>query len=190
MLVLFLLYNKYMKQLTKQEINFVKETGFTPTVFQCDEYHRTIFTNERVSRKNRQAYSEQYYKLAADYAKLQYNIDLDVFINKNIGEKLDDSDVISLEYVATYLFYCFFTKDELEKLTDKDATEFLQDYRYFSGFRKWYDGNLIYVNEAIEVYNGERVFYLQDDGNVWHIRKDELATNSYAARRVLENPIL
>ena len=34
-----------MKKLTKTEINFIKETGWTPAVEQCDEWERTIFVN-------------------------------------------------------------------------------------------------------------------------------------------------
>ena len=34
-----------MKKLTKNEINFIKETGWTPAVEQCDEWERTIFVN-------------------------------------------------------------------------------------------------------------------------------------------------
>ena len=37
-----------MKQLSSNEIKFVKETHFTPTVDQCGEYYRTIFTDEKV----------------------------------------------------------------------------------------------------------------------------------------------
>lgn len=186
-----------MKQLTRNEIKFVKETGFTPTVYQCDEYYRTIFTDEHIDisdkdyASKKEAYSEKWYKVASDYAKEKYGIDLNVFIDKNISIENDDYDGISLEYVATYLFYCFFTKDELEKLTDKEATEFLKNYRYYCGFRKWDNGNLTYVQEAIEAYNGDRLFYLQDDGNVWNTRQTNINNNSYFKDKViLVKPIL
>ena len=184
-----------MKQLTTKEIQFVKDTKFTPTVGQCGEYYRTIFTDEKVEYGDnyparREAYDEKWYKVVSDYAKEHYGIDLDAFIAKNNNIENDDYDGISLEYVATYLFYCFFTKEELEKLTDEEATEFLKDYRYYGGFRKWDGGNLTYVQEAIEAYNGLRLFYLQDDGNIWNIRKDEIYPDSWAAKHILNEPIL
>ena len=154
-----------MKQLTKEEIKFVQETGFTPTVFQCNEYHRTPFKD-----------FEEACKVAQD----KYNIDLDEFLSKNISIDLDDSDGISLEYVATYLFYCFFTKEELEQLTPIKALEWLQDYRYFCGFRKW-DEQLAFseVQEAIEIHNGTRVLYLESDGNVWNWEKEDFENNEH-----------
>ena len=186
-----------MKQLTAKEIQFVKDTHFTPTVDQCAEWYRTIFTDEQIDisdkdyASKREAYSEKWYKVAYDYAKEKYGIDLDAFITKNNNIENDDYDGISLEYVATYLFYCFFTKEELENLTDKEATEFLKDYRYYGGFRKWDGGNLTYVQEAIEAYEGTRIFYLQDDGNVWNTEVENIKDNHYFDDKViLVRPIL
>ena len=189
-----------MKQLTDKEIKFVKETGFTPTVWQCSEWNRTIFTDEKFncsghSFKDRDEYNDKWFSVASDYAKEKYGFDLTTFLNKNLGIDLNDSDGISIEFVATYLLYCFFTKEELENLSNQKALDFLQDYRYYFGFRKWYVGDMHYrmpyIDEAIEVYNGERVFYLQDDGNVWNTRRDEISGNSYFDDKViLEEPIL
>ena len=148
-----------MRSLTKDEIRFVKETHFTPTVYQCDEYDKTPFKD---------------FDEAADVAKNNYNIDLKEFIDKNLNIYNDDSDYISLEFTATYLFYCFFTKDELKKLTDEEATKFLKDYRYYNGFRKWDSDNLRFVQEAIESYDGKRVFYLVDGTNVWNVEADAI----------------
>ena len=93
-----------------------------------------------------------------------YNIDT-IDLYKKFTE---ESDAISLEYEATYLFYTFFTKEELEKLTDEEATKWLKDFQYFSGYRKWDGGNLVYVNEALEVYAGTREFYEEQDGEIWN----------------------
>lgn len=177
-----------MKQLTLNEIKFVKETGFTPTVLQCAEWYRTIFTDEKCEfgdnyPERREEYEEKWYKVASDYAQEKYGVNLDEFISKNLSIDLDDSDGISIEFVATYLLYCFFTKEELENLSNQKALDFLQDYRYYGGFRKWYVGDMPYrmpyIEEAIEVYNDERVFYLQDDGNVWNTKKEEISGNDY-----------
>ena len=56
-------------------------------------------------------------------------------------------------------------------MTDETATKWLKDFQYYFGYRKWDGGNLQYVNEAIEVYNGDRVFYLDGD-EVWNIEAD------------------
>ena len=179
-----------MKQLTAKEIQFVKDTHFTPTVDQCAEWYRTIFTNEHIDindkdyASKREAYSKKWYKVAYDYAKEKYGIDLEKFLAKNIGEDVD-TDGITLEETAVYLFYCFFTKEELEKLTDKEATKFLQDYQYYFGYRKWDGGNLTYVQEAIEVYKGTRLFYLQDDGNVWNTETENIKDNPYFKDKVI-----
>lgn len=169
-----------MRQLTQNEINFVKATKFTPTVWQCDEFYLTTYTDDRCEcqpsdtyHERRTLYSKKWMKIIKKDAKERFDVDLDEFIDKNLSVDNDDYDGISLEYVATYLFFCFFTKEELEKLTDEEATRFLQNYRYFCGFRKWDGGNLPYVNEAIEVYNGERVFYVEEDHQVRNMLKSE-----------------
>jgi len=186
-----------MKQLTKQEIKYVKETGFTPTVYQCAQYYLTKLTDEQLDlnsptyKEDREKYETKWFAEAEKLAKEKYSVDLQAFLDKNIGSSLNDYDGISLEYVATYLFYCFFTKEELEKLTDEEATRFLKDYRYYSGFRKWDGGNLQYVQEAIEVYEGNRFFYLQDDGNVWNTERSNIKDNPYFLERtILVKPIL
>ena len=160
-----------MKKLTENEIKFIKETGWTPTVEQCDEWGRTIFTN----LFNKDAFKKKYLdedgyvvdefsNKVNEYVLKTYNIDT-VDLYKKFTE---ESDAISLEYEATYLFYTFFTKEELEKLTDEEATKWLKDFQYFSGYRKWDGGNLIYVNEALEVYAGTRELYEEQDGEIWN----------------------
>lgn len=155
-----------MRKLTKNEVAFVKETGFTPTVYQCREYHRTAFYDMKLDKKDYDPSEGYHYQLAKKVAREKYNVDLDEFLKKNISQSLNDGDSISLEYVATYLFYLFFTKEELQRMTDEAATEFLKNYRYYYGFRKWDGGNLTYVNDAIRAYEGEIEFYEDTDGNV------------------------
>lgn len=159
-----------MKQLTEQEVKFIKETGWTPTVYQCDEWYKTIWTDEQLSLEphdtylaRREAYSNKYSAIANAEAE-KYGVDLDIIYRKCT----DECDNISLEYEATYLFYTFFTKEELEELMEDDATKFLQNFQYYNGYRKWDAGNLIYVQEALEVYDGTRLFYLEPDGEVWN----------------------
>lgn len=155
-----------MRKLTENEVTFVKETGFTPTVYQCREYDRTTFYDMKLEKKDYDPAEGYHYQLAKKVAREKYNVDLDEFLKKNISQSLNDGDSISLEYVATYLFYLFFTKEELQRMTDEAATEFLKNYRYYYGFRKWDGGNLTYVNDAIRAYEGEIEFYEDADGNV------------------------
>lgn len=145
-----------MKELTADEIKFVKDTNFTPTTYQTDIYSGTSFKD---------------FEEAAKTAKDEYNFKLSDFLKKNLEQ--DDSDGISLEYVATYLLYSFFDREDLEKISPKEALKWLQDYRYFCGFRKW-DEDLVAqeIQEAIEVYDGVREFYLVAN-QVWNREKEE-----------------
>ena len=165
-----------MKPLTKNELRFMKETGWTPTVEQGNEWDRTIWMDESFkSRYKELPYEDKhkeaikYLSLAEEYAEKEYNIDLCDLYKKCT----DECDGITLENDATYLFYMFFTKEELETFTDKTAIEWLKDFKYFSGYRKWDYNCIQYVKEAIEVYEGKRVFYLEDDGSIWNISHDE-----------------
>lgn len=94
----------------------------------------------------------------------------------------DECDAIALENDATYLFYIFFTKEELEALTDEKAVEWLKGFKYFFGYRKWGCGGLRYAREALEVHEGKRVFYLEGDGSIWNISHDEYP-NSWVWKR-------
>lgn len=141
-----------MRELSPEEIKFVKETHFTPTVYQCNEYEKTPFSSYEDARK---------------MAKEKYSVDLDDFINKNLNQ--DDHGGISLEYVATYLLYTFFSKEELIYTEPEVFLQWLEDYRYFEGFRHW---GLVFVEEeveeAIEIYDGKRKFYLTKNNQIWN----------------------
>lgn len=141
-----------MKVLTKNEIKFVNDTKFTPSIYQCGDYDRTIFKNYMEARKTANKY---------------YGFDLDVFIEKNLDQ--EDFDSISLEYVATYLLYTFFSKEDLMSMSPETGLKWLQDYRYWLGFRQW-DIEFVAteISEALEVYNGLREFYITAEGQVWN----------------------
>lgn len=147
-----------MIELNSEEIKFVKEVHFTPTVYQLNEYSRTPFKDYEDCKK---------------VANKLYHFDLDDFIKKNLNQK--DTDEISLEYTATYLFYTFFTEDELEELSEDDALKWLEDYRYYRGFRKFDpDQVLTSIDEALEVYYGVREFYISDDNQIWNREIDSI----------------
>lgn len=158
-----------MKALTENEIKFIKETGWTPTVEQCNEWKRTIFPslfNQTIFKKkylDEDGYVvDEFSNKVNEYVLKTYNIDTAVLYKKFT----EASDSISLEDEATYLFYTFFTKEELERLTDEEATKWLQNFQYYSGYRKWDGGNLPYVNDAIRAHQGEIEFYEEADGDI------------------------
>ena len=152
-----------MKRLTEQEIKFIKETGWCPTIYQMgysqSELQRSVYKD--LSTVNAiVAFQKKANELGVNETKLY--------------EKCtEENDGISLEYEASYLFYTFFTKEQLEKLTDEEATKWLQDFQYYLGYRKWDNGNMIYVQEALDVYEGRREFYETDDGAVWNREKED-----------------
>ncbi len=145
-----------MKRLTENEINFIKKTGWTPTVHQCDEYERT----------NIAPYYIDSFAEAQNIAREDFDVDLIALYDKCCND--ENSDGISLEYEATYLFYTFFTADELVDMDTCWALKWLQDFKYYCGYRKW-DEQLvdIEINEALEIYAGTREFY-DVDGDVWN----------------------
>lgn len=154
-----------MKRLTEQEINFIKDTGWTPTLHQMG-YSENELKRTHLYQVQNIPVSPEMMQLQFESFANQYGFNLDDLYNKTCN--LENSDGISLEYEATYLFYTFFTKEELEKLTDEEATKWLKDFKYFFGYRKWDDGNLVYVKEAIEIYEGTREFYEEYDGDIWN----------------------
>ena len=144
-----------MKYLTNNEIKFLKETGFTLTVLQCDEWDRC---------------SVKSFEEATIIADKNYNISL-----KELVSKLKEGeDSISLEFAAGYLFYTFFTEKQLHKLSDKDGLKFLQDFKYFFGWRKaeYLDARLG-IEDALKLYNHTYVFTHQFDDCVWYLDENE-----------------
>ena len=115
-----------MRKLNDNEIRFIKETGFTPTVFQCDEYEKT----------NKAPYFIDSFSKAQDIAKDMYGIeDLGLLMNELTSPEC--ADAISLEEDAEYLLSAFFSKDELDAMRAEDALKWLQDFKYYFGYRKW-----------------------------------------------------
>ena len=145
-----------MKMLTEQEISFIKDTGWTPTVHQCNEYKRT----------NKAPYYIDSFAEAQNIAREDFNIDLIELYNKTCSE--NNCDGISLEYEATYLLYTFFTPEELLELDNSWALNWLQDFKYYMGFRKWDEKDVeVCIQEALSIYAGAREFYEQD-GEMWN----------------------
>ena len=140
-----------MRRLTENEIKFIKETGITATVIQCDEWDRSQCSS---------------YADAEKLADEEYGINLDELSNVLLDANYDS---ISLEYDAVYLLYTFLTCEKLENMNDSEVLEWLKNFKYWCGYRK-YDIDLAHMNrcEALEVYDGTREFYETDNGEVWN----------------------
>ena len=87
-----------MRRLTENEIRFIKETGITATVIQCDEWDRSTCSN---------------YADAEKLADAEYGINLQEFLRVLADVHYDS---ISLDYDAVYLLYTFLTREELENM--------------------------------------------------------------------------
>ena len=115
-----------MRKLKDNEIRFIKETGFTPTVFQCDEYERT----------NKAPYYIDSFAEAQNIACEDFGInDLAGLMEELTSPEC--ADAISLEEDAEYLLSTFFSKDELDAMKADEALEWLKGFKYYNGYRKW-----------------------------------------------------
>lgn len=146
-----------MEMLNEKEIQFIKETGWTPTVLQMGEYYRTVWADICEGQDE-----EFCFGIACEEAKEKYGVDLVKLYDKCAK----DVDGITLENDAVYLFYTFFSKEELEGMDDATACKWLKDFKYYSGYRKWDSNCLGYVGDAIDVYEGNKEI-TEEDGNVW-----------------------
>ena len=147
-----------MKKLTSKEIEFIKKTGFTPIVLQCNEWDKV----------NKPPYYIDSFAEAQNIAMEDFEVDLIVLLDKIANTEMCDS--ITLEYEATYLFYCFFTKEELLDLDNSFALHWLKDFKYYFGYRKWDENDVeLAIEDALDIYSGRREFYeCLEDGEVWN----------------------
>lgn len=141
-----------MREFCPAEIKFIKETHWTPTVQTCDEWEKTPFKNFEEAEQ------------AAHNAGFSLS---DLF-----DDLTRDIDAIGLENEAVYLLYTFFTCAELEEMTDKQCCEWLKDFKYFFGYRKWSNSEAGQARRyAVEVHLGLAFLYKEDDGAIWYSEK-------------------
>ena len=138
-----------MKKLTESEIEFIRGTNYTATVWQDDEWHRTYW-GEKPSLSGVAEYCmhngipEVYDKISAA-----------TFL-QHLHEKFNtNEDGISLEMLAIYLFRTFLTPAQLEEMLAapseygmRPSAIWLQDWKYHFGFRKWNDADCL-VRDAL-----------------------------------------
>lgn len=153
-----------MKRLTEQEIKFIKDTGWTPTLHQMD-YSENELKRTHLYQVQNIPISSEMMKLQFESFANQYGFNLSDLYKKTCN--LESSDIISLEEEAIYLFYTFFTEDELVDIDTFWALNWLKDFKYYFGYRKWVESDVeVSVLKALEVYAGTREFYEQD-GEMW-----------------------
>ena len=166
-----------MKPLTENEIVFVKGTNYTATVWQCNEWSRTVWGHEPT-------YAEiATWCMHAGIAEVYDVLSAGAFLDC-LHEKFNNvEDSISVENLGIYLFRTFLTREEMEDLLHQPPVEvcddgyrftasakFLKDWKYFNGFRKIDDADYI-----LEMALDPRWTYsVDDDGDVWYdLMEDE-----------------
>lgn len=154
-----------MKKLTEQEIDFIKNTGWTPTLHQMG-YSENELKRTRLYQVQNTPTSPKTMQLQFESLANQYGLNMHDLYEKTCN--LENSDGISLEYEATYLLHTFFTPEELLEMDSAWALKWLQDFKYFLGFRKWDERDVeVCIQEALSIYAGTREFYEQD-GEMWN----------------------
>jgi len=138
-----------MKRLTEGEIQFIRGTGYTATVWQNDEWHRTYWGEEPTLSEVAE------YCMDSGITEVYDKISAATFL-KHLHEKFNTiEDGISLEMLAIYLFRTFLSPTQLEEMlaapNDRDmrpSAIWLQDWKYNFGFRKWADADYL-VRDAL-----------------------------------------
>lgn len=152
-----------MKALTNQEIKFLKETRWTPTLYQMDYKKTPLMTNKDIE------IIYFHYEILAR----NYKINIQTLYNKFTRD--DEIDAISLEDEAVWLLYNFFTEEDLKTHNNKFFLDWLQDFQYYNGYRKWDESDVMSaINTVFEIYSGNLEFYTDDNGSVGVRSKDEL----------------
>ena len=68
-----------------------------------------------------------------------------------------EPDSISIEDTATWVLSHYFSLEELEVMRPEDAEKFLQNWKYFLGFRKCEGWGDTYIHNAMRALRGEIV---------------------------------
>ena len=70
------------------------------------------------------------------YAPVYDKITADIFLTKIANKICEAEDSISLEDCGIFLLSHYFTVKELESMNREQVLQFLQDWKYYYGFRK------------------------------------------------------
>lgn len=138
-----------MKALTDKEWKILKETGFTPTVYQCDEWSRTLLKDKSVSG---------FLRACAD-AGINGSQLMDKLCAEENSCTIDDA--------AAYILYNYFAEADIDKKTDQELLDFLCGFKYFFGFRKYSVCSIPFVRETlVQLYGHETEFAVDDDDDI------------------------
>lgn len=87
-------------------------------------------------------------------------------ILKSIEHKIadpEDQDSISIEDEATWVLSKMFTREQLLDMNEDKVIAFLQDWKYYFGFRKMEGWGDIFRDNAIDTLDGKLVLDEDDD---------------------------
>ena len=159
-----------MKPLTDAEIAFIKLTNYTATVWQFDEWHRTIWGYEPSNHEIAELCEENSIPGVHDETVADFLENLHAKFN-NI------EDAISAENLAVYLFRTFLTREQMERMLQAprnavtedgfvftESAKFLQNWKYSFGFRKVYDADNL-LRMALDPHWVETT---DEDGDIWY----------------------
>lgn len=160
-----------MERLTESEIQFIRGTGYTATVWQNDEWHRTYWGEEPTLSEVAE------YCMHNGIAEVYDKISAATFL-KHLHEKFNTvEDSISLEMLAIYIFRTFFSTAQLEEMLAAPSNDgvrpsalWLQDWKYNFGFRKWQDADYL-VRDALN----PNIKLDTSEDEIWYNDYDEIA---------------
>ena len=140
-----------MKRLTKDETMIVKGMNLKPENWTSDNVPSPPDEDEVF------AWCEEHgvpsVKTKKDAAHIMKSIEKK-FFPKNPG---DGFDGISLEDIAGWVLTTYLTRDDVLNMTEREVIDFLQDWKYFFGFRKCDGMAYDYKMTAIEIFDGALV---------------------------------
>ena len=135
-----------MKLLNDHQIKFIRHTRVTPTVIQCDEWNRTIWPKAPCS--------DEIFAVCYALGIAQNKPEALKFWDELLYVFNLEDDGLALEDTAIYLFRTFLTRKEMEDMLAAPAIhsgyygyrltesgQWLQDWKYFFGYRKTPDAN-------------------------------------------------
>lgn len=89
------------------------------------------------------------------------NLPLDLYhsIRKKFwpDDPWDGFDALSIEDVAIWVLTTYLTRVQVEKMSGVEIIEFLQDWKYYFGFRKHEGDGDLYRHLALEAFDGKLV---------------------------------
>lgn len=154
-----------MKKLLKVEIEVLKHFDITATKIQMADGNEWMPPLDEVAT----------FCMHNGYSYAAYDKVTAGLLLYNLADKITEpEDAISLEDLATWLLTNYFTRAELEEVTSEDALKFLQDWKYFGGFRKTDpDRAMVYLWNALAVFDGAYILN-PDSEDIEYIRNEEL----------------